>query len=320
MLRLIALPLVCVGCGFESHEALDDASRLPAPGTDAEVDAAPDTVTSCFDPWMGAGPTFATPTQLTALSTDAADNRDPWVSTDERTMYFSRNPVGANGNDILIATRASITDEFVIGAPLANLNTTSSDGRATLTQDGLLLALASNREDDKFKIFLVQRNAGETDFPSPSSDLAGNSDTSNLDPFLSADGMRVYYSPLTTGSALLQRPILVASRTRRDEGFGQPAPVGIVTVPGVDDVDPALSLDERILLFTSSRTLGTKSDLWYATRAGLDQPFGAPQPLTALNTVDDDGDPMLSADGCTLYFASNRGGTRYQVFSAAVLR
>jgi hypothetical protein len=35
--------------------------------------------------------------------------------------------------------------------------------------------------------------------------------------------------------------------------------------------------------------------------------FTAPRLIPTVNSDEDDSDPMLSADGCTLYFASSHG-------------
>jgi hypothetical protein len=48
------------------------------------------------------------------------------------------------------------------------------------------------------------------------------------------------------------------------------------------------------------------TNLWYATRQDPTQDFGLPEPIPMVNSDRDDGDPMLSADGCELYFTSNQ--------------
>jgi len=68
---------------------------------------------------------------------------------------------------------------------------------------------------------------------------------------------------------------------------------------------------------TSRRAAGA-GNLWYATRASAAVDFGPPQLVPSVNSDLDDGDPVLSADGCELYFASNRAG-KYHLFRVRVM-
>jgi Tol biopolymer transport system component len=77
----------------------------------------------------------------------------------------------------------------------------------------------------------------------------------------------------------------------------------------VDDTDPALSPDGLTLVFASDRpdTLGGR-DLYMASRASRASTFGPVVHLIDLSSSEADGEPSLSADGRTLYFASERPG------------
>jgi hypothetical protein len=49
-------------------------------------------------------------------------------------------------------------------------------------------------------------------------------------------------------------------------------------------------------------------------------PLGASTPIPTVNSdIANDADPMLSADGCELYFASMRDGGKYQLFRATLV-
>jgi Tol biopolymer transport system component len=75
-----------------------------------------------------------------------------------------------------------------------------------------------------------------------------------------------------------------------------------------NDSNPALTADERLIVYTSSRPGGAgDGDLWYAVRDDQGT-FGAPQPLPAINTASYEGEPFISLDGCELYFVSDRPG------------
>jgi Tol biopolymer transport system component len=43
-------------------------------------------------------------------------------------------------------------------------------------------------------------------------------------------------------------------------------------------------------------------------------------PIPTVNGASNDGDPVLSADGCELYFASDRNGGKYHLFHAEIAK
>jgi Tol biopolymer transport system component len=66
-----------------------------------------------------------------------------------------------------------------------------------------------------------------------------------------------------------------------------------------------------LLFFQSNRTggYGSQVDIWVARRKTTDDPWSQPVNLgPVINTFGYDGTPSISADGSTLYFASNRPG------------
>jgi Tol biopolymer transport system component len=96
----------------------------------------------------------------------------------------------------------------------------------------------------------------------------------------------------------------------QDATYVRPAVVDEVSLVNADDWAPAVSGDERVMVFASWRPGGSGgSDLWIATRAELDRPFSAPRPIAELNTPDFESGPSLSADGLTICFESDRGGS-----------
>jgi Tol biopolymer transport system component len=89
------------------------------------------------------------------------------------------------------------------------------------------------------------------------------------------------------------------------------APALVMELSTVDgDGTPSFSPDRLEVFFKSSR-IGTEGlyDLWEASRASPDDPWGAPVNLGGLNTTADELGAEISADGLTLYFSSNRTGT-----------
>lgn len=302
-MRRLGLCVVLVGCGFRSSRAPEGDA---APAGDGEPAGAPDSAgPNCFAQWRDGPLKLSTPQKLSSL-TGGGDDRDPWISPDGRTLYFTSNRNSTQ--QIFRATRMSPSDPFGPEEPLVNLNVSNKDQeRAALTADERTLVLASNRNaGGKFELFITQRPDTMIDFGSPNQDhlaMLKVRNADNHDPFLSSDGRTLYFTQDMDGPA--HPRIVFATRLDTNSDFGQPDELGGVNRGGVDTADPALALDDRVIVFSSNREGGQGSrDLWYATRLDAFREFSPPGPIPMVNTGEDEADPMLSADGCQLFFAS----------------
>jgi Tol biopolymer transport system component len=330
--ELLTCVVLC-GCGFRSAPLSGDSGSSDP--TDAAADAARDVgatdaptdtpslpAATCWNHWLAHDVVLDAPVELTQLST-AGQDRDPWISKDGLELYYARDP-GAKGlTDIYVATRAATTQPFADAAEVISLNTVVQDSRASLTEDELTLVLASNRGQGASQIYLFTRTGRDLAFGPPGQErLAkvngpGNS-REHYDPFLTADGGKLYLAPDPAGPEA--QHIWVAALDRVANEFTAPMKVpGINAADPSADSDPAVSLDERVIVFTSNRAGGQGSnDLYYATRADPGQAFGAPAHMPVVNLGSGDSDPMLSADGCELYFASTRNGGDFDLFVSRV--
>lgn len=87
---------------------------------------------------------------------------------------------------------------------------------------------------------------------------------------------------------------------------------GVMPVPGVNtaewDSNPSLSPDELTMYFASIRQSpgSANGDLYVATRANRDDPFGPAAGIAALNTGSDERASSIAPDGLALYFHSSR--------------
>jgi hypothetical protein len=81
---------------------------------------------------------------------------------------------------------------------------------------------------------------------------------------------------------------------------------------------PVISPDELTLYFGSSSAdpvARGSSDIWMATRASVDAPFGTPMNIAELNTTDFEYPQWISLDGCRLYFTRS-GSSGYLSYMA----
>ena len=91
--------------------------------------------------------------------------------------------------------------------------------------------------------------------------------------------------------------------------FGTPVPLQGLVVAGRTLSAPRLSADELTAYVTDYT--GSTWDLYVAQRSTPDGAFETPTPMTAENSSAYDYDPAASADGLTLWFASNRSGQNH---------
>lgn len=338
----MAQVVACVGllgCGFSARDpgatngngppdappastGSPDASTGSGGGSGSGSDGGA-TATGCLAMWMDGSVRFNPPKALDKQSSKKDSERDPWVSPDGLRLYYAFSRDNEN-TDIYLATRPDNkpTTPFGDGQSQSNLNRdTTNDGRPALTPDEKTLVMSSDRDtegNDQFNILIVTRTDITQMFATPDdTKTMANVNASNVDhfdPFISADGLHLYFAPSSNG-----QHIAVASRGDTTSAFSNVQMLGI-NLTGALDADPAVSNDDKILVFSSNRAIGSGTDLWYATRTDVNGSFGNPKPIPDVNSPSNDGDPMITADGCTLYFSSGRGpgNSSFDLYSATV--
>jgi Tol biopolymer transport system component len=101
---------------------------------------------------------------------------------------------------------------------------------------------------------------------------------------------------------------LTAKVTNADFTFGAPTNLGLLVNSSAADGSPKISADGLTLYFDSLRAGGFGDwDIWVTTRETIHDGWVAPVLLPApINSVYRDAGPSISADGLSLYFASDR--------------
>ena len=104
--------------------------------------------------------------------------------------------------------------------------------------------------------------------------------------------------------------MLTATSANADFTFGEPRNLGAIVNGPSSDGSPSISADGLELFFDSDRSGGPgQFDLWVTVRATTEDHWGPPVSLgSAINSPTFDGQPNLSADGLSLFFASSRPG------------
>ena len=86
--------------------------------------------------------------------------------------------------------------------------------------------------------------------------------------------------------------------------FGEPVLREELGAPDEKDDNPTLTGDARTVFFTSTRR--DSSEVYTATRPTLDEPFGDPVPVEAVNRDAQSSSPAISLDGLSLWVGQDR--------------
>jgi Tol biopolymer transport system component len=199
--------------------------------------------------------------------------------------------------------RPDLASSFGAPVQLAELTSGSEETSFMTTLDGKVGVMSSSRPGSSgFDLWQLSRASATGPFNAPTNDVYQNinSAANQLDPYLTPDGLRIYFAQSGGGQQLF-----MASRSSTTAMFS-----ASVSLPDSGthstEADPELSPDELVLVYAANLPLS----LFVATRSSTLQPFGAPAPLTQIIGTGYDGDPALSANGCELFYVSDRGGNR----------
>jgi Tol biopolymer transport system component len=136
-----------------------------------------------------------------------------------------------------------------------------------------------------------------------------NSPASDGSPFLSSDGERLYLFSERTGG-IGQRDVWISRRQSDGARFAEPQLLAGINSRATELL-PWLSADELTLIFVSDRGGGRGgADLWLARRDAVDADFDEPTNLAELSSGENEGRAVLSADGLSAFFSSDRSGGR----------
>lgn len=236
-------------------------------------------------------PVFAGAPELLDLSSVNPEG-DPTLSSDFRELFWVSNGLHR-------AVRETRDRPFVETGGIAGLEQVSGELTGfSLSPDGLT-AYFANRMGTNADLFTAVRSSREAAFGAvtPIAELgtAGN----EFNPRVSPDDLTIVYVHWDDPGDALTADAFLAHRDAPGEvwrdleraSYSTPRP----------DAASSFIADTRTLVFE------TDGDLFVAHRADAASPFEPAVPLS-INTVSFDGLPFAAADGCELYFVSDRPG------------
>ncbi|MHC4580569.1 MAG: hypothetical protein ACYS14_03875 [Planctomycetota bacterium] len=263
---------------------------------------------------------FGTPTNLGPIVNSSANEISPGISADGLHLYISEwevfRPGGYGGADIWLSTRVTTDDPWEEPVNLGPIvNSSSNEGGASIPADGLELFFSSNRPGGYggIDIWVTTRKTIGDDWGTPLNlGSTVNSSANEVAPFISADGLQLYF--MDWG---VRRPggyggidIWLTTRTTRDDEWGVPVNLGPPVNSSAHERYPSISADGLALFFGSTRSGGYGlGDLYVTTRVTTEDPWGEPVNVgPSVNTSGWDDGPSISADGSTLYFVTDQRG------------
>jgi len=299
-------PIVLAGCGLltgidELTKVDDVADAAPPPGNGDGVEQVRPKRCDPNKPFERIVPVEE------LWSPDPHEDADARLTEDERTIYFqsTRGTSDPMIHRVWVATRPDPSAKF--GEPtLIELAPGVNYRDPSVTPDGLTIFVQAGVEDSRIQ-FATRPDPGAHFLPPqdvPGLDLANEDER---DPFLTRDG-RLLYTRMGPRDAV--QPDLYVATGNVVDGF-QSTGLARINSPTALDRNPVLSADGRRIFFSSDRDAAPGSQrIWTAYRDDPAGVFGDPVPVTELAVPDGahdyDAPTWVSADGCVLYFASNR--------------
>jgi hypothetical protein len=266
--------------------------------------------------------TFGRPTNLGPAVNSSGDQEGPSISADGLSLYFQSNRPGGVGSwDIWVATRPTTDAEWGPPENLGpTLNTPSFEGSPCISPDDLSLYFSSNHPGGfgGFDLWVTTRatKADKWGIPVNLSSINGPSD--DFDASISSDGLELYFVSNRAGGSG-DYDLWVTTRATLSDLWGPPVNVGSTVNSSSRDNWPSISPDALLLFFDSMRPGGYGlEDVYVTRRATGSDLWGKPVNLgPPVNTSADHGTSNISADGRTLYFTSNQGGS-YDLWQAPI--
>lgn len=239
------------------------------------------------------------------------------ISKDGLSLYIQRGTGLGVGEDLWVSRRES--RESAWGAPERLPEPINSSGfnerAATLSPDGHWLFFASNRTGGQggLDLWASQRRDVHDDFgwqPPVNVGTAVNTSAAETGPTFHRDDEtgQIHMYLVSTRPGGPGTEDIYLSMWNEDGSFSTPTLVAELSSPASDQ-RPYIRKDGREIYLHSNRTgsLGV-FDLWVATRAERRDVWSTPENPASLNTTALEVAAVLSRDGYTLFFGSNRPG------------
>ena len=249
---------------------------------------------------------FGTPTEVPNINSPSNELHTS-ISSDALSLYFTSNRSGGIGAlDIWLTTRETTDDPWGTPHNLGpTVNSSANDGGVSISSNGLSLYFSSTRfRGGNADLWVTRRDTIHNEWGTPINlGPTVNSSADQCYTSISSDELELYFSSNRSGGAG-GYDIWVTKRETIHDPWGTPENLGPTVNSSSAEAQTGISADGRMLFFVSDRSGGYgQLDIWVASRATTDAPWGEPVNLGApVNSSGFEEYPSVSADGSTLFF------------------
>ena len=191
-----------------------------------------------------------------------------------------------------------------------NIGSAISDTSPGLSADGLTMYFASSRSGD-WEIYQTTRPAAGQAWNTPTVVAATSDPATESDPFVSADGLELYFYSTRSGGQG-GSDLMRSTRATTAAPWGSPSFVTELNSPAADG-SPSLTADGLTMYLLSNRTGSPNppnAGIWTTSRPDLVSPFGTPTLVSEFATSDANRGPEVSPDGLEILWMQFDSATR----------
>ncbi len=161
---------------------------------------------------------------------------------------------------------------------------------------------------DSYYILEARRNSLDEPFaPGRALTELGNAGNFMTNPWVSRDGLRLYYSEAVWEGSQFTNVLKMAARDNASQAWRPVRTLTELHPIGASEAHLTLTSDESTIIWGSRRpSRNDPGRIFTATRESINSPFSAPVELPEL-TAAGAGFPHLSGDGLRIYFSADNG-------------
>ena len=198
---------------------------------------------------------------------------------------------------------------FVV-LPIDALNTAFDESSLRLVPSSLYGVFSSNRAGTTANdLYATSRNTANDNFGSITPLGSLNSGKEDVDPWISVDGLTIYFASNRNGNF----DIFEATRSSSTAAFNAPTTLPFDTLE--QETQPFVTNDGKDMYFSAIRAVtGPTFDIYHSTFAS--NVWTTPTILSGVSSSDDDDEPVVTNDKLTMYFASSRNNKQMDIFVA----
>lgn len=233
----------------------------------------------------------------------------PALTIDGKTLVFTRR-LGGRNEDFFMSHKHPVGWSRA-GALNGEINSPLNEGAQTLSLDGQLLFFTGCNFPDGYgncDLYYSLRTKTGWSLPKNMGEFI-NTEAWESAPSLSPDKRELYFASSMAGG--LGGSDIWVTRRGSDGSWTEPENLGpAVNTPG-NESSPFIHADNQTLYFTSNGHHGYGGDDLFLVRRQPDGSWGKPENLGfPINTIENEGSMIVSADGRTAFYASDRADSR----------